>query len=339
MKTTLLILSFLLFAAPLRAGESLPVGMYGIGAPPELAVLKRAGFNCFQTYERAPERLAALAAEAGKLGLKMVAFPDMVIGSAYDKAARGWPVLAWYLFDEPEVRRLPLKELLALDRRTKEWSPRQRTAFVMGDGIAAFTYGGAADALMVDWYPVPHLEPGSVGQQVTLLREGARALDAKNPDKPVWAVLQAFDWMEFPQRREKKVGGFPAFGQVRFMTYLALARGAKGIFYFKYASNDGVPLSGRPERWGIFERMAAELGRMGPVFMKGRRIDPPAGLSPELSATAFKKGRREYLVLLNPAAAPVPLDQAALKGRRPLFEELRGLPAALPPYAVLILEK
>lgn len=323
----------------LWAGNNLPVCMYGIGKPAELQVLKRAGFNCFQTYEQAPELLAALAAEAGKLNLKMAAYPDKVIGSAYDKEAKDWPMLAWYLYDEPEVRRMPLEELLKLDRRVKEWSPAQRTAFVMGDGIAAFTYGGAADVLMADWYPVPHLDLGSVGQQIALLREGAKMLDAKNPGKPVWAVLQAFDWMEFPQRRAKKVGGFPTFAQVRFMTYLALARGARGIFYFKYASQDGVPLADRPERWDIYGRMAAELGRMGPVFMEGRQTDPPAGLDPALSAAAFKKGGRRYLVLVNSASFPVALDTEVMKGWRPLFEERRGLPSDMPPLSVRILEK
>ena len=338
MKTAFLFLS-LFAAAPLLAGEDMPVCMYGIGKPAELQILKQAGFNCFQTYEQSPELLAALAAEAVKLGLEMVAMPDKVIGSAYDKNARNWPILAWYLFDEPEVHNLPLDELLKLDQRVKDWSPGQRTVFVISEGVEAFTYGGAADALMVDWYPVPHLELGSVGQQVTLAREGAKALDEKKPDKAVWAVLQAFDWMEYPQIRAKKVGGFPTFGQVRFMTYLALARGAKGIFYFKYSSADGVPLADRPERWGIYERMAAELARIGPVFTKGRQIDPPAGLSPGLSAIAFKKGWHEYLVLLNPTAVPVPLAPAVLGNWRPLFEELRGIPDSLPPSGTLVLEK
>ncbi|MFA6433600.1 MAG: hypothetical protein WCW52_02785 [Elusimicrobiales bacterium] len=338
MKT--LFLLFLLPAAdPVRAAGDMPVCMYGINKPQELRIIKRAGFNCFQTYGQSPELLAALAEEAGKLGLKMLAAPDMIIGSAYDKAAKSWPMLAWYLYDEPEVHKVPLAELAKMDRRAKEWSPGQRTAFVMGEGGAAFTYGGAADILMVDWYPVPHLELGSVGQQVTLVREGAKALDAKNPDKPVWAVLQAFDWMEYPQRRVKKVGGFPTFEQVRFMTYLALVRGAKGIFYFSYHSKDGTTLADRPERWSSYERMAAELDRMAPVFLKGRQTAPPAGLSPALSAAAYKENGRSYLVLLNPSAKETPLPPPALKGWRPLFEELRDLPAVLPPNAVLILER
>jgi hypothetical protein len=320
--------------------------MYGISKPAELPALKQAGFNCFQTYTQEPGQLAALAAEADGLGLKMLADPGKVIGSAYDKQAGKWPVLAWYLYDEPEVRRLPLAGLEKLDRRVKEWAPRQRTAFVMGEGIAAFTYGGVADALMVDWYPVPHLKLESVGQQVMLVKEGAKALDAARPGKPVWAVLQAFDWMEYPQRRARRVGRFPAFWEIRFMTYLSLARGATGIFYFKYTDAGGKPLPETPERWDMFAKMADEVSRLGPLITNGEPAEPPAGLAPGLSATAFKANGRKYMILLNPALTNVPLNVEVLKGWRPLFEEKRALAELLPdgknpyfpPYRVLVLE-
>lgn len=348
MKTFLLILSLcaIVYPRPLPAGEIFPVCMYGVSKPAELTVLKQAGFNCFQTYILEPEQLSALAGEADRLGLQMVAAPDRVIGSAYGKKALKWPVLAWYLYDEPEVRRLPPAELLKLDRRTKEWSPRQRTAFVMGAGIAAFTYGAAADALMVDWYPVPHLPLESVGRQVTLVKEGAKAMDTAKPGKPVWAVLQAFDWLEYPQRGAKRVGRFPDFGEIRFMTYLALARGATGIFYFKLDAAEGKPLPGAPERLAMFGKIADEINRLGPLIAGGKPARAPAGLAPGLSAAVFKANGREYMILLNPARTNIPLKAEALKGWRPLFEEKRRLEELLPggknlyfpPYRVLVLE-
>ena len=339
MKT--LTLSFCLAALSplLAAAGDFPLGFYGIGGPQELSVLKQAGFNCFHTYAQDPERLAALAAEAKKLGLKMVAAPDRVIDSPYAKEAKGWPVLAWYLYDEPEVHKLPPAELGKLDKRVKDWAPGQKTVFVMGEGVSAFTYSGAADALMVDWYPVPHLPLGSVGEQVALVKAGAAIMDPERKDKPVWAVLQAFDWINYPQRRKERVGGFPTFEQVRYMTYLALARGAEGIFYFTYNGSDGVPLPSRPERWGIYQRLAAELNALRPVLEKGKPGALPPGLDPRLASRALKQGGKNYLILLNAEAAPLPLDAAALNGYRPLFGEGRGLPPALAPQEALILER
>lgn len=339
MKTFILLFSLAALTPVAAAAGDFPLCFYGISGPQELAVLKQAGFNCFQTYVQDPQRLAGLAAEAEKLDLKMVAAPDKVIDSDFAKAAKRWPMLAWYLFDEPEVRKLPVAELEKLDKRVKSWAPKQRTVFVMGEGVAAFTYGGIADALMVDWYPVPHLRLESVGEQVSMVKAGAAIMDTNRKDKPVWAVLQAFDWIGYPQRRKERVGGFPTFEQVRTMTYLALVRGAGGIFYFTYNGSDGIPLPSRPERWGIYQRIAAELNALLPVLKKGKPGVLPPGLDARLASRAIRQGGKDYLILVNPAAAPLPLNPAALAPYRPLFEDNRLLPNALPPHKVLVLEK
>ncbi len=339
MKTTILFLGLAALSPFTAAAGDFPLCFYGISGPVELSVLKQGGFNCFATYVQDPERLAALAAEAKKLDLKMVAYPDRVIDSAYAKEAKRWPMLAWYLYDEPEVRRLPLAELEKLDKRVKDWSPRQKTVFVMGEGVASFTYGGVADALMVDWYPVPHLRLESVGEQVAMTKAGAAIQDAARQNKPVWAVLQAFDWIGYPQLRKPAVGGFPTFEQVRFMTYLSIARGAEGIFYFTYNGSDGIPLPARPGRWGIYQRIAAELNALMPVLRKGKPGVLPPGLDAQLASRAIKQGGRNYLILLNTSEGPLPLNTEALASYRPLFEANRLLPATLAPHKVLVLEK
>src|SRR3989338_4548398 len=145
MKKILLFLGLVALAPFTAAAGDFPLCFYGIGGPQELAVLKQGGFNCFATYVQDPERLAGLAAEAKKLDLKMVAYPDRVIDSDYAKEAKHWPMLAWYLYDEPEVRKLPPAELERLEKRVRDWASGQKTVFVMGEGVAAFNYGGVGD--------------------------------------------------------------------------------------------------------------------------------------------------------------------------------------------------
>ncbi|HPO44268.1 MAG TPA: hypothetical protein PK875_00600 [Spirochaetota bacterium] len=339
MKGLYLVCAALAALTPPAAAGGFPVCFYGVSEPASLAVLRNSGFNCFQTYLDEPEKLAGLAEAARGLDMRMVAPPYKVMESVHADRARKWPVLAWYLKDEPEVSWTKPEELLAMDARVKAWSPEQPTAFVMGHGFPSFTYGAAADAVMVDWYPVPHLPLESVGRELALAREGVRATDPARPEKPLWAVLQALDWREYPQRRKERVGGWPTFEQVRFMTWLAVARGAAGVFYFKYSDNKGVPLPQRPELWSRYTRVAAELNAMSKVLVKGKDIPLPEGLDGRLTGRGLKRWWRKYAIVLNPTAGAVPLNAEALEGWRPLFETRRDLPESLPPYGVLILEK
>ena len=348
MKTKLVLAACFALAAGSAAAGDFPLCMYGVSAKRDLAAIKEAGFNCFLAYTQEPAALAELAAEAKKLKLKMAAYPDRVIDSPYSEKAKSWPILAWYLYDEPEVHGLPPAELEKLNLKTKTWSPGQRTAFVVGDGAAALTYGAAADALMVDWYPVPHLKLESVGHHISLARSAAKIMDAKNPAKPVWAVLQAFDWKIYPQRHEpKRIGRFPTFAEIRFMTYLAIVRGAEGLFYFTF-TQEGKTLDATPERWFMFKKMAAEINALRPMLEKGKDAEPPAGLDARLAVRVLSKGGgRRLLLLLNPSAAEIPVDAEILKGWRPLFEGKRrleeilpgGKDLRLPPYRTLVLEK
>ena len=290
--------------------------------------------------------MAALAGEARAQGLSMVATPDKVIDSPYTTAAKAWPMLAWYLADEPEVHKVPLARLQELEARVNAWSPAQPTAFVVGSGLGAFTYGVVADALMVDWYPVVHLPLESVGLNVAQTVQGA-ALDKKRPGKPVWAVIQAFDWLDYPQLRKPPVGRFPDLAEIRFMTYLAVMRGAAGIFYFQLHDKAGKPLYEIPGRWAFFEKTVGELNVLLPALDGGKRGPAPAGLDPRLAGAVISGHGRRFLILANPTDKPLPLAPG-LGGWRPLFEEKRGLnellPAVegrlyMPPYRVLVFEK
>lgn len=344
MKQFLALLLLAAHAAP--AAAFFPFCMYGVSETKDLKPLADAGFNCFHTYAQDPAKLAELAAAASPLGLRMVAPPDKLAESRRAADVKAWPVLAWYLADEPEVSKLKPAALAALEKKAKDWDPSRPTAFVMGNGLAAFNYGAAGDALMVDWYPVSHLKLETVGYQVALAKQAAAAADPSRPGKPVWAVLQAFDWKDYPQLLAERVGRFPTYDELRFMTYLSVARGASGLFYFTLGSKDG-PLYARPDRWRLFERLAAEVNRLMPALEGAEEAPAPAGFDPRLSAKVLKGGGRTFMLLLNTSAEMVPLDVPKLEDWRPLFEEKRDLAALLPgqkarwmpPYRTLVLER
>jgi len=309
--------------------------MYGVTEPAELAVIKEAGFNCFQAYNRDVNVLKALAAEAAKQHLKTVFYPDQLAGEDA-LAAREWPVLAWYLVDEPDVWNWPRERVIAKDDNTHAQFPNHQTALVIGQGQTAVPYYDIADALMVDWYPVPHLPLESFGEQVALARKGLER--AGQPDKPLWGVVQSFNWKEFKQHRpdHMRVGRFPEQDEMRFMSYHGIVNGATGLFYFVYTTQ-GRPLpQAQPEWWARVRAVSKELAEMVPVFADGKTVKNPAEVSAPLLLKTWKYKGKKYAVLVNASKDAQPVPAKLLKKK---YKVLSG-PAKteqITPYGVWVL--
>ncbi|MCX5796867.1 MAG: hypothetical protein NTY77_15335 [Elusimicrobia bacterium] len=319
------------------------IGMYGANDPAALAKLKREGFNAAQTNAQDPVGLAAMATAAKKTGMTLLAWPQGLMKS--NVSANGFPMAVWYLADEPDVAKLPLSELQALEGRVKRWSPKLPTAFVLGDGRRAPAYAAAGDIMMVDWYPVPHLPLESAGEHVSMTVGAAGR-------KPVWAVLQAMDWKDYPQRNSKKprIGRFPDAHEIRFMTYHSILSWAKGIWYFTYTKPDQTTLPDTPEEWIAVTGVVHELAALRPIFEDGKPAYLPFPPEPDGAlARAWRYHWRDYVIIANPwpkTMVRVPPELLKMDWR-PLFEMRRyqkellqksGEDYYLPPYRVMVFE-
>ncbi|MCX5783626.1 MAG: hypothetical protein NTW04_04235 [Elusimicrobia bacterium] len=348
LKLALVIIVFLCACSKPQKGEFFPIGMYGITKSSQLEYLYKAGFNSFQSYIKDPDTLREIARESKRLGMLGLFCPDRLMEEQFTKEIAKWPVLAWYLYDEPDVSGVSPEQVAEKAKLIKNFSPDKRTAVVVGEGAAALKYLPSVDILMVDWYPVPHIPLESVGQQVAIaVNSHKSSSDAELAKKPVWAVIQAFDWTNYPQGKRKKIGRFPTAYEIRFMTYMAVLRGAKGIFYFTYNNaKTGQTLKDSPRLWQRLALAVTELVAMKSIFEKGSRIDLPFEVDANLAAGAWKYWSRRYVIILNPSQNPAPAPKEILSNPkwRILFEEKRYtadvLPdGIIPPYRVLVFEK
>lgn len=319
-----------LFAAPFT------LCMYGVDHPADIKTVKKAGFNCIQTYKRNPDLLSQLAQEAKKQGLQTVFYPNKIIGSAYEKEAQGWPMLAWYLVDEPDVARWSRARVIKAYNAAKAVFPQHQTALVTGQGKTSVPFYDLADIFMVDWYPVPHLPLTSFGDQLLLARIGL--LEHGAAETPLWGVVQAFDWKEYQQYRadDDRIGRFPTEQEIRFMSYHGIINGVSGLFYFIFTT-EGKPLpQARPEWWQRLSSVTKELSDFRPVLEKGTAIENPIEIPLPLLAKTWQYKNKKYTVLLNASDQPQPLPAQFLQKKyKSLFG--RQKTAQLAPYQVLIL--
>jgi hypothetical protein len=151
-------------------------------------------------------------------------------------------------------------------------------------------YGGGADILMGDPYPIPH---GPVTQVGDWFRE---ARELTGGTVPLWAAPQAFGGGEGTPRE-------PTPGEERAMTYLALVNGARGVQYFVRRPPLGNPKS--PLVWSQCRSMALEVAELTPALLSAEPA-PEAAFEPAtVQGKAFLDRGQLTLVVVNTENAPL----------------------------------
>ncbi len=321
-------------------GNCFVLGIYSAKEPKDLKIIKQVGFNTFQTYDKGADAIAALAREARPHGLKMLAYPNNIINSKYERQAQSWPVYAWYLIDEPDIFNTPFGKLKQKDTEAKNAFPLHKTAFVLSEGAPKINYYRAADIVMVDWYPVPHLALESLGQETAKARAGM--VKAGLDNKPLIAVVQAFDWKDFEQYRpdNDRIGRYPTAEEINFMSFHALLSGADGLFYFALSEARKTP-----QKWAALTNTVKELNYLSPVLEKGKPLNNPSFIAAPLMAKHFFYGGKRWLIAVNasPKAAAAPKELLNVKyktlfSKRPLSFNIKQNNGNIPPYAVFVLQ-
>lgn len=242
-----------------------PIGLYGVGRTNDFATVRAAGFNVI-TGPATQEFFDAAQAN----GLKVLAAPGTTAGPNFDamqaraaiKSVGGNPALwAWYLVDEPDLNLISPDDVRRAQRFVKSLSP-QPTALVIYKGGNARHYANIADVMMIDRYPIPWLPLANFGQHVEMTRL------ALPPEKPLVAVIQAFDWStdcgSLPDEKDTPLRP-PTYAELRCMTYEALARGANGLFYFAFDTG-AWKIREQPETWRALTNVVAEVNARSPLF-------------------------------------------------------------------------
>lgn len=256
-----------------------PVGIYTLqarqgGHEDVMEEGRQAGFNCTVFYAYTVDTITPLLDAAQRHGLRAFVYPanpyrvrehtatrDELVGEI--KARMNHPaLLGWYLVDEPEgIGVSSVETVRNYYQLVKETDPSHPCSLVIMSPGAAANYGGSADIVWIDPYPVPH----SPVTYVSECMDGAHASVAG--DKPVWAIPQAFDWSVWNTGKIDKIHR-PTPDEERCMTYLALVHGAKGIIYWAHTGSKYY-IHDYPEHWAAVKKIAGELRDLSPVLLTG----------------------------------------------------------------------
>lgn len=293
-----MLLGWSLAAASILSAGTFPIGLYNATAPEDYPAIALAGFSLVDVRGAAPGKQRALAEAAATHGLDVMANPREFLSAP--RSHLSIPVRAWHLFDEPEVNKDPPSTVSRVSTKVAAWDAQTPRLIVIGEGRFSGDYSAWADVIALDWYPVPHLPLESLTQQLDSATSGAGG-------KPIWAVLQAMDWRDYPQRNPNvpRIGRFPEQWEIRFMTMLALAQGVRGILFYTYTKPNKLTLKDFPDQWRALQEVATEVRRLKPFLDAGPGTALPGG--PGRRVRRWRLGRRALTIATDVAEPRNPL--------------------------------
>lgn len=314
------------------AAIQFPIGLYNVSRSTDIPEILTAGV----THIIPNGDKVAVAEAARARGIGIIDLPE----NSEPPSARAYPIAAWYIADEPEINRQSTAVIAAISADIRRRDPLTPRVLVVGAGKFASGYADSVDYLMVDWYPVPHLPLRSLGDNVA----EAKSLSGSTP---VWAVIQAMDWRDYPQRDPKKprIGRFPSRSEMRFMTFHAIANGASGIFFFEFQRRPlpGKTLLDSPEHWDSLKSVLLELQSLRRFFASSRKESREVG---DVEWSSWETEGSSLTIVLNPTDEPKPFPEGVLTGPH---RDLNGGPTVaqegirpdglLLPYGVVVFER
>jgi hypothetical protein len=181
-------------------------------------------------------------------------------------------------------------------------------------------YAHCADVLM------PWTAPKPVGDLRSVDMMIQRALSVVGGRQPVWPIIQMTGgaYSEDIRLDPAGAGRPPSPQEFRCMVYLALARGAQGVFCYALTSpsarsqlawdvrRDAAPL------WEMAKVVAGQVQALSPALLEGAPITVSSDCDPAtLAIRGVKYAEYGYILVANPTAEPVPVSFS-----------LPGIPAA-----------
>jgi hypothetical protein len=242
-----------------------PIGIYSVNPPQDFKEIKSAGFNVVHTYEFGLDYLDKYIKEAKNSGLKVLIFPSSRIGMRdynqdkikdfVNKYKDDNTILAWYLVEEPKYQNIKKDGIEKLNQLIKEIDKKHLTSIFVSQPDYVLNYCDGVNIVMTGTYPVPDRQ----------LIEVAKVIEkVKSASRPIWAVIQVFGY----QDKEHKAWGWkrePNLKEMKVMSYLAIAHGAKGLFFYTYhGSQYYIKLS--EKHWRELKLLVKELRKNIPIF-------------------------------------------------------------------------
>jgi hypothetical protein len=266
-------------------------GLYHVD-PEDYALIKAHGFNCVQTHA---DNIAAVGAAGLKAGVALYwgsrpyseKWQQKVLDNLDNDA-----IFAWWIQDEPDGGRVPLETMADAYLFIREQDPNRPayTCLCVPDKYPQ--YAPQTDIVSMDVYPIGR-------SPITHISDTLEHAQDVIPNHVHWFIGQVWSW---PNTR------LVTAPEHRCMTYLALAHGARGLFWYSFNDPKWHLPDQNPEVWAECKVVNDELTELEPALLTpniGEAVFHPAEGEGQVHASAKRVGDDLFVIAVNPSETPV----------------------------------
>ena len=257
-----------------------PLGMYWANPITEedMSIYANGPFNALMPYHPHTDKSMEICKKHGMMTCSVVRRgtprypPEKVL--EYINLYKNSPcLLAWYINDEAPLTRLD--ELTSFRKFLAELDPHHPTWAVEDKCSLIRAFMPSFDVIGTDPYPIPMRPLSMAGDWTRETREGSYGI------RPIWQVPQTFDWAAYRKMPENKARA-PTAAEISTMTWLCIAEGANGIFFYSFHDlKKGTRGATFEERWNVVCVAAREVKERFPILLAepAKAPEVPAGVS------------------------------------------------------------
>lgn len=280
-------------------------GLYHVN-PEDYELVAEAGFNAVQCrFDNVPAAQAA-GLRTG-VALYWTARPNSERWrAAMDAVVDNDSVFAWWMQDEPANEASVIEALADGYLYVRTQDPNRPAYTCINNPNAYEQLAPQTDIVAPDVYPIGRSPLTTISDT---LDHAARVI----PDHPIWFIGQIWPWPNSP---------LVTPDQHRCMSYLALAHGARGLFWYSFRDPNWYIPENHPELWAAMQTVNQELIALEPALLTpntGQTVLEAEGGA--VHACAKRVGDELTVIAVNPG-------DAAVSARVPLADLAPGVACA-----------
>ncbi len=262
-------------------------GLYHVD-PEDYELVREAGFNVVQCHADNVE-----AAEAAGLKTGVALYWGSRPGSdawreKVDRLVENPSVFAWWIQDEPDGGRMSTDLLADCYMYIRRHDPNRPAYTCLCVPGAYETYAPQTDIVSMDVYPIGRSPLTSISDTLEHAQDVI-------PREVHYFIGQIWPWPNGP---------LVAPAEHRCMTYLALAHGARGLFWYSFRDPNWFLPDGNPELWAEIKRVNDELTVLEPALLSSS-LGEATSEHGTIHSSARRAGDELFVIAVNPTEETV----------------------------------